>query len=583
VCEHARSILFLVRLNLYDNVNAMGDSLSFIMTCFRTQIFLKKKYITPMRRVLETSRCLIIAGVMSTPIRHQSVVKGPGRMTATRSRHHSSHPLASRNPAARNITLPETFHAVRGSKEATSPEVLRKRAQDALARSMEQKVLWEGAVVDDASHQLLQHFSLLRTNRKYRKARNLFVVGGKEMIHELIRRDIRPKTLLVATDRDLPPWSGTSSQIVRVDRTALEETVPGTDGYIGDFEIPDLPQKEELIANKQRFQRVLVLDNVADAGHLGTLMRTAAAFSYDCVLLVNHCADPYDHDVVRAARGAHFQKLVPFFTLRDEDGDDVYGFINHAVQRNNLEPLCFSPASLHKGEEVSGSTEKLQRSVQRLSSFCQDQFSVPSSRGHIIFVGPDVTRTLHQRVTEKVIRSPTTLLLDDPSPSDFLLGVSSILYALRPRGEWDLLPNSMRSESSANGIGQQQRFSQSEIGPDRLILDESTLNLDEDEQISLATAKLEAKRQRRIGRKGMLDDHEIWVNAEKVRIKALHAAERRRFLEPWITASVDDDAQRIRPDWAPDIINDYRDPTDRDVLRDARQTAEEYLRPPNYD
>lgn len=117
--------------------------------------------------------------------------------------------------------------------------------------------------------------------------------------------------------------------------------MPGNDGFIGDFDIPPPPMKEELIANHQRFKRILVLDNVDDAGVLGTLLRTAVGLVYDAVILINHCADLYDHRVVRAACGAHFQQGIPIYSLSDEDGDDVYGMLNHLLSRNKLLPLCF--------------------------------------------------------------------------------------------------------------------------------------------------------------------------------------------------------------------------------------------------
>ena len=497
-----------------------------------------------------------------------------------RSKRGAHHPLAARNPATRNITLPETVHARRGSSEATTPEKLRKQAQSSLARAMEQEVLWQGSVVDNADHHILQHFASLRANRKYREARQLFVVGGKEMIRELAQGGFHPKSLLVATDREVPPWVKSDTQIVRVDRAALEETAGGTDGYVGDFDIPSLPQKELLIANKQRLQRVLVLDNMADPGNLGTILRTSAAFCYDCVLMVNHCADAYDHEVVRAARGAHFQQLVPFYTLRDEDGDDVFGFINHMIQRNNLQPLCFT-SHLEAQQDATATSS----TVQRLSTFCQDSFSLPTSGGHIIFASPDPKKSLQRRLSERVVRPTTTLLIDEPAPEEFLTGLSSVLYALRPTGEWDYLPPALRSEDSRNGVAQQERFARAHIGPDRLIMDESCLNLDEEEQISLAREQLEAKRQRRVGRKGSLDDHDTWMNAEKARIRKMRRAEVRKLVEPWTVAKDDglEDVAADHPSWAPNIINDYRDPMDRDILRSAKQSAEEYARPSNYD
>lgn len=53
-------------------------------------------------------------------------------------------------------------------------------------------------------------------------------------------------------------------------------------------------------------QRLLALDGIQDPGNLGTLLRTAAAFDWDGVFLLNGCCDPFNEKVLRASRGACF-------------------------------------------------------------------------------------------------------------------------------------------------------------------------------------------------------------------------------------------------------------------------------------
>jgi TrmH family RNA methyltransferase len=50
---------------------------------------------------------------------------------------------------------------------------------------------------------------------------------------------------------------------------------------------------------------LLVLDDLADPGNLGTVLRTALAADVAEVLLTAHCADYFSPKVVRAAAGAH--------------------------------------------------------------------------------------------------------------------------------------------------------------------------------------------------------------------------------------------------------------------------------------
>jgi len=55
---------------------------------------------------------------------------------------------------------------------------------------------------------------------------------------------------------------------------------------------------------------MLLLDGIQDPGNLGTILRTADAMGVPAVLLEG-CADPFSHKVVRSSMGAVFrQKIV---------------------------------------------------------------------------------------------------------------------------------------------------------------------------------------------------------------------------------------------------------------------------------
>ena len=54
---------------------------------------------------------------------------------------------------------------------------------------------------------------------------------------------------------------------------------------------------------------MLLLDGIQDPGNLGTILRTADALDVPVVLLEG-CADPYSHKVVRASMGAVFRTEV---------------------------------------------------------------------------------------------------------------------------------------------------------------------------------------------------------------------------------------------------------------------------------
>lgn len=68
-----------------------------------------------------------------------------------------------------------------------------------------------------------------------------------------------------------------------------------------------LLEPERLLARRSERVRppLLILDDLADPGNMGTILRAALAADVEAVLLTPHCVDCYSPKVVRAAAGAH--------------------------------------------------------------------------------------------------------------------------------------------------------------------------------------------------------------------------------------------------------------------------------------
>lgn len=70
----------------------------------------------------------------------------------------------------------------------------------------------------------------------------------------------------------------------------------------GVFAVFTLPQAE--LPLLQKGGRYLALEQVQDPGNVGTLLRSAAAFGFDAVLLSKGCASPFAPKTLRASMGA---------------------------------------------------------------------------------------------------------------------------------------------------------------------------------------------------------------------------------------------------------------------------------------
>jgi TrmH family RNA methyltransferase len=77
-------------------------------------------------------------------------------------------------------------------------------------------------------------------------------------------------------------------------------------GVIGVLALTDLAvERIEARRAKARRPALLILDDLADPGNMGTILRTALAADVSQVLLTPNCVDYYSPKVLRAAVGAH--------------------------------------------------------------------------------------------------------------------------------------------------------------------------------------------------------------------------------------------------------------------------------------
>ena len=83
----------------------------------------------------------------------------------------------------------------------------------------------------------------------------------------------------------------------------MAEKLAGTRSTQGVFALFETPATDPapLLATARR---ILALEAVQDPGNVGTLLRSAAAFGFDAVLLGPGCAAPFSPKVLRASMGA---------------------------------------------------------------------------------------------------------------------------------------------------------------------------------------------------------------------------------------------------------------------------------------
>lgn len=75
-------------------------------------------------------------------------------------------------------------------------------------------------------------------------------------------------------------------------------------GALAAFERPRLPSPEQVLKHAQR---IIITEHIVDHANIGALMRAAAAFGFDGVLLSQRCADPLYRRAIKVSMGTVFK------------------------------------------------------------------------------------------------------------------------------------------------------------------------------------------------------------------------------------------------------------------------------------
>ncbi len=146
---------------------------------------------------------------------------------------------------------------------------------------------------------LLQQVKKLLASRKDREAAGLFVADGTKLLTEAVRYWPGLEMVILSDGVSVDVPDGV--RMVRVPGDVMESISPMQSPQ-GAMFLCRLPEKTAFVPEKG----MLLLDGIQDPGNIGTNLRTADALDVK-VALLEGCADPYSHKVVRSSMGAVFR------------------------------------------------------------------------------------------------------------------------------------------------------------------------------------------------------------------------------------------------------------------------------------
>lgn len=181
----------------------------------------------------------------------------------------------------------------------------------------------------------------------YRRLRCLWVEGD-HLCRAAVQKGLTPKTAIFSESfwaLGLAEWSSIATKNVVIS-DGLYAELSGLGSASGLGFLFDLPMEQEIQADRAS----VVLDRVQDAGNVGSVLRSAAAFGFSQVIALKGSAALYSPKVVRAGMGAHFSlRLIesvepaslgrlqmPWVVTSSHDGE----FLHDLASRGGLPSPC---------------------------------------------------------------------------------------------------------------------------------------------------------------------------------------------------------------------------------------------------
>lgn len=155
------------------------------------------------------------------------------------------------------------------------------------------------------------------SDKKAREKSGLFKFDGVKLLIEALDKNITINRILVSESKVDEVLTMIDDRNVAVSVLSDElfskvSDEQSPEGVICVAEYPthhlvgaDVGDVETL--GKDLSKRILLLESVRDPGNMGTIIRSAAAFGIDAVIISRDCADVYNPKTVRAAMGAIFK------------------------------------------------------------------------------------------------------------------------------------------------------------------------------------------------------------------------------------------------------------------------------------
>lgn len=182
--------------------------------------------------------------------------------------------------------------------------------------------------ISSRSNPLVQRYAKL-VDKKYRESEQLFLVEGFKLSLEAVDSGVAMEAVLLCEGKDnasaenllqkmriSPVYANTrcillgESAFSKISTEKSPEGVICVAKHLDNLKFYNKIERNDAL--RYADEKIMLLCSLRDPGNIGTIVRSAAAFGFNRLIVSADCVDPYNVRAIRASMGAFFKIKLDF-------------------------------------------------------------------------------------------------------------------------------------------------------------------------------------------------------------------------------------------------------------------------------
>lgn len=205
-------------------------------------------------------------------------------------------------------------------------------------------------LITSVDNKKIKRYLSLKTG-KGRYNEGLFLVEGMHLCYEAFKNNLLVDLLVLVGNNASFNYDGEITYISDNVMKKLSSLTTPTN-VIG---VCKIEENKEIIGN-----RILLLDEIADPGNIGTIIRSSKAFNVDTIILSTNSVDIYNEKVIRSTQGMLFNMNILYTDLEEvipklrDNGYMILGTdVNNGIDVRDISVIKYALVMGNEGRGVS--------------------------------------------------------------------------------------------------------------------------------------------------------------------------------------------------------------------------------------